>query len=249
MLNLKISLFVFLLVVFDFSFVTAKPRWNAQRRSAPGPEILDTNAKRFAAGLPPLPPAKRWMPTSTGSSPKPSTSLFPISGVIKVSNDKHDLLGYLSKDLQNGHFVLTQHLSDADKFSTSVQSFGKTSRISLLDTNSKDGLYLAGIIDQGVYLSPNSATFAILGDSKKTMPGAPPQSGTSPTIPGLSETSIWTFDQYSHCLDPQWINPDYSTPYTVILYDWKAQEFLLTGSPDYVRSIRHDAWPVKFSLY
>lgn len=60
-----LSLLVFALFAFDVSFVAARPHTlkdSANHNSNPlAPEVkfLNTNTKRFAAGLPPLPPVRR----------------------------------------------------------------------------------------------------------------------------------------------------------------------------------------------
>src|SRR6266540_2960508 len=65
-----LSFLVVVLFIFDVSLVTARP----QRRRSPAPvaapvlEGLNTNAKRFAAGLPPLPPVRRWEASKVDSA-------------------------------------------------------------------------------------------------------------------------------------------------------------------------------------
>ena len=55
------------LATFNITFVSAL----AVKRRSPNPVIvgnLNTNAKRFAAGLSPLPPVKRWAPSKVDST-------------------------------------------------------------------------------------------------------------------------------------------------------------------------------------
>lgn len=60
-----LSLLLVLLFVFDVSLVAARPRQYLQHRSPTPVDIagLNTNAKRFGRGLPPLPPLIKRKPT------------------------------------------------------------------------------------------------------------------------------------------------------------------------------------------
>jgi len=102
--------------------------------------------------------------------------------------------------------------------------------MNLMDSQ-RQGYYLAGIIRPGITLDSHSGGIAILGDSLPTQPGDGPRFGTQPTIPGESETAIWTYSPDSHRLGAQWVNGGYSGSVSVhILYNKSYDTFYLSGS-------------------
>lgn len=107
---------------------------------------------------------------------------------------------------------------------------------------------MAGIIYPGTVLAPDSNGIAMLGDSLPTQPGDSPRYDTQPTIPGESETAIWTYSPDDHRLGAQWVNAGYSGSQTVsvhILYNKSHDTFYLSGS-DHHDSCVH---VVCFQLY
>jgi len=62
------SFLVVALCIFDVSLVTARPRERRSSTPVAVPENLNTNAKRFAAGLPPLSPLRRWVGSKVDSA-------------------------------------------------------------------------------------------------------------------------------------------------------------------------------------
>lgn len=70
-------------------------------------------------------------------------------------------------------------------------------------------------------LAPNSPNYAYVGGSKPTSSGVGPQDNGNAFVAATgiaerSESSIWSLDQTTLSLQPQWINPDQTKPATIV---------------------------------
>jgi len=197
-INRVALLFSFLLLSTSvFAAPTFDKRSQLRRDSSRG----ETNAQRFARGLPPLAPvwkargsrtfaAKRTVPSNI-----PSVDTALTTGTITVSNSQ-GVIGALQ--FVNGYYIVSNE--DPAAFSNTGANF----------YDAATGYYLAGLITPYTNLESDASTYATLGGSPSTGGGVPPQSDGTASIPDTSyESAIWST---SNGVSPTWVNYDYTTP-------------------------------------
>jgi hypothetical protein len=225
-----ISFLIVALCIFKFnvSLVTARPLERGSRLVAIL-EGLNTNAKRFAAGLPPLPPVRRLVGSKVDTARRQTPSFIPQVGKIEVRDASGKSLGWLGKKLDNGHFTLTNGNGNADIFTANLGITGTTYPVNFKESTTDK--YLAGLLSPGTTLTPTSG-FATLGLSSQVPFGAPQVN--NPSIDDdPSETAIWLYDSSTKSVTAIWINQ--SSPRSIPLFIWhdsdnKKDAFYLTGS-------------------
>lgn len=203
------------------------------RRSVP--QIRDprgeTNAQRFARGLPPLPPRVRGTRTGTAKRTVPSDtpSVASVLGGKIVVRSSSGEVGVLQYSSSHGQYIPGSGSSGAS-FTFAGKSF---------QDDSTD-YYLAGLIDPQTSLEPDNGNFAILG-------GAKPD-GTS-TISGKDyQSTIWSVDASTGKVTASWVNQDGSSlPEVSIAWDPVSSDIYLTDDFDGSKSKYPEAQLVTFS--
>jgi len=227
-----LSLLFVLLFVFDVGLVAARPQ-SLQHRSPDrltyyNDSSINTNAKRFSRGLPPLAPFLKRNPTDVDTARRSQASqALQCSklGVIKVVDAQTaKVKGYVSK-----HYSLEMKKSQAQIFSSTVFTSGQTVDINLrIDKHH----YLAGLIRKNEQLgNGGNKNAAILGNSYSTKPGATPQSFSKKYD---VETAIWTYNRNGDSLTATWVNYPGQTPSSTSTHAYWIQDehmFYLTDSP------------------
>ncbi|KAF6755200.1 hypothetical protein DFP72DRAFT_1045665 [Ephemerocybe angulata] len=104
-----LQLILLFLLSIQLSFVIAKPtipQHGVVRRAPTSTARYDTNAKRLAAGLPPLTPRRRFTPTRVGVAARaPSPILY--SGYIRIADWVTNVpIGWVSKTTSSGRITL-----------------------------------------------------------------------------------------------------------------------------------------------
>ncbi|KAF8319443.1 hypothetical protein DL93DRAFT_194931 [Clavulina sp. PMI_390] len=179
---------------------------------------LDSNAKRFAAGLPPLPARKLWSPTA--SAKRWSTSPVPHMGRVGITSKNGTNLGFISK------------LSLKDQTSKSINAtfFGALipRNYTLIQANStlntsspgiwrRDGLAqnvtdhvtLAGVAQTAPDSIPQVIPNTVQQSTNST--GTPTGGSGNTTSAGSAmdgESAIWSFDPTTGIWQVIWINYD-----------------------------------------
>jgi len=151
-----------------------------------------------------------------------------VTGDIRVTSvASQNVIGFLQlTGAQDRYIVGSQSSANTFRLDTLLSQF------SLLDTDAPAShQFLAGLISPGVELLTTNSNAAVLGDaSVSTAPGATPQSGGSPSIPGSEfETAIWT--RNGNDLFPHWVNHDGSEPTMSIVSDPVSQVLYMTANP------------------
>jgi len=223
------------LLAFDLPFVFGAPQ-------APPPLVRrlsqrfsngETNAKRFARGLPPLPPARR---ASTTESAKRSTTsdTKAFKGKIKVTSVvDHNTIGFLQLSGSQDRYIVDS-ASSANQFSATLFKQGVTNNVNFVDGDAPASHnFLAGLISPGVELLTSNSNAAIVGDAPvQTAPGATPQSGGSVSIPGSEyETAIWNYSPSPPTLTASWVNHNGGHPAISIVWDPVGKTLYLTANP------------------
>jgi len=207
-----------------------------------------TNAKRLAAGLPPLPPTKRWL---VGDNPKPlhprvSSIAVPCSPSVVQVNNGTTVLGFLSR-----------RLNEFGEYAQVVKDKDQAIQICLSRPNALNGNADATAVNSfvrslpffgafvGAYSSSSSitttsASYLFLGQNTQTGAGAvpvvPPSSsdtafGVATDISEPFESNIWRVNGATNELQLWWVNPDQSTVQVSILFVEPDGLIVGTGNP------------------
>jgi len=192
----------------------------------------ETNAKRFARGLPPLPPMRR--ASLTESAKRSTTSdTETFKGKIKVNSAvSQSTIGFLTLSNSQDRYIVDPN--SANQFTSTVFKQGVTANAIFHDNNAPAShAFLAGLISPGLELLTSNSNVAIVGDAPaQTSPGSTPQSGGSVSIPGSEyETAIWNYVASPPTLTASWVNHDGSQPAISIVWDSAAQSLYLTANP------------------
>jgi len=241
-----------LLTTSIFALPAVEKRGGELRRRAPlirNPDYVDTNAKRLARGLGPLPPVRRLKGSGTDTAKRTQNSqTVQKRGKIRVTDpNEKTTLGYLTLTDTADRYVLGSVEEDADPFSATVFKRGITTEVNWLDP--KPGQYLAGVLPPGEDLGTSNPNIAIVGFSDPTPQGASPQSGGKVSIAGYSyESAIWSFDPSCNGINATWVNSDWTTVPLTIFWGSSEETFYLTGDPTDFKDNTPDATLVTFSL-
>lgn len=214
--NSKAILFVLLFFTFNASLVPAKLDHAAHIRELNNDPIgpLDTNAKRLAAHLPPLPVArKRASRTDTAKRTSPSLSTVSYSGVISVKNLGGSTLGYIATVPNSAGGYTMSNILGASTFTFNALASGSTSNLLLYDStnNYANTPYLGGVVTSSTNLESGSSNAAFLAATQATPAGSAPVSTnyqTTTIVGGSAESAIWTYDETANLFTAQWENFD-----------------------------------------
>lgn len=219
---------------------------NLQGNAAPP----QTNARRLAAGLPPLPPKKRW----DQPAKPPKSSPGPCkSSLVKVCDAASTVVGYLSNKLNDfGEYNATVvNPWDADALKVCVSSpsaVSHSSDIKAINSYISSLPFLGvfkGYVSTSLQLNSTSAAYLFLGQVAQTGPGAlpsipvestyTPETSTSfGAATGISEeweSNVWRVDPVSKEIQLWWTNPDATVVQAQIIYIPNDNLFAATGSP------------------
>ncbi|KAH0582684.1 hypothetical protein J132_06454 [Termitomyces sp. J132] len=210
----------------------------------------ETNAQRMARGLPPLPPRFKWTvpgrrnngpPTPAGGwYPKPSTKppppppSTPYSGCLEVRDDQGNALGHV-KNTNTSSPIGGLSLSKGDgdlKVSFNVPQ--PSVPFDVLATNPifSEPYYVgaAGTLDIN-WLDPTSKNTLAFTNVQQTPAGSVSLLSTFDSTL-MVQSAIWSFNSDSNRLTAQYINPDGSSPATVLAYDSHANTLFFVGDID-----------------
>ncbi|KAL1674042.1 hypothetical protein EV122DRAFT_254766 [Schizophyllum commune] len=192
-------------------------------RAAP----FETNAQRFARGLPPLAPVNlRRTSTGTDSAEHGHPSAKPpvaYSGHLQVRNAADgSVLGYLSTSSLFGI-----DYAGGDHLAVSFTTSGGYKPFDLLATNAK---FTPSYIGAGGNPTLAKGSSATLGFSNVGQTPA----GSKPVKHGDSyyESAIWTFNPQTKQFTAHYVNPDGSKPKTQLAYDAHANGLFFVGDLD-----------------
>ncbi|KAF8321213.1 hypothetical protein DL93DRAFT_1619090 [Clavulina sp. PMI_390] len=222
------------------------PVWAKIGRSVP-----ESNAKRLAAGLPPLPPKKRWDPNAP-ALPRRSSSPC-TSGYILVETESGSQLGYASHQLnQFGEYgALVDSITDPNVLNVCKASTSDGSGLSdirVLNGQITTLPFIGAFVGEystSQTLSSDSAAHVFFAQTSQTLPSATPgpptdTPATSQTSFGIAtdvregyESNIWNpiGGTDTQQLTLSWTNPDSSSFTPSLILVSPDGMFAATGSP------------------
>ncbi|KAF7316236.1 hypothetical protein MIND_00142200 [Mycena indigotica] len=173
-------------------------------------------------------------------SPSPSLSTYSFTGALQAFRvADNSALGYLMHTTNNlNHVAVGTSRAAALNFQFSVTNFGPSG--SQLDVTALNTPYVSnyplfggivGPVSTSDDLGPGSYNYAFPQGVTHTSPGSTPQKvPNSYTGNPSCESAIWSFDNSTRLLTPQWINTDGSAPATYIT-NLPGYTIVLTGDP------------------
>ncbi|KAF7797265.1 hypothetical protein EIP86_008460 [Pleurotus ostreatoroseus] len=212
-------------------------------------EMIETNAKRMARGLPPNKPRfRRHDRIRPRASPAAqANAVCTRNGVIRVSSPANapsdgngprpTLDGYLSSTANDfGEYRYTTQRDNALR--VTINTCDGTP-FNILASNGLRDFPFVGAVKGYSSDSPNLAdgsfNYVYIGGVTQTAPLAPPQDipnafTAASEVAEDSESAIWRFQSGSDTvLEAQWVNTDSSTPQDSLVYVPSEDVFILTG--------------------
>jgi len=216
---------------------------------------LNTNAKRLAAGLPPLPAARAWTPTGTDGAKRSTPSSATYTGAIKVvrAEDNGDF-GYISKTLDASGRYIVDIKDNAASVSFLAYQSGSSATISITDLTAtsderKFTTNIGAAIPHGIELATDSSNAAVLGGTMLTLGGAIAQGTTFTTILGSDvQSAIWSFDPASNKLTASWVNSNSETLAVTLFWNPTAPAVVLTVDANKYAQENPTAFPITLAL-
>lgn len=180
-------------------------------------EIRETNAQRFARGLPPLKPRKLWKTSGTvftpaRRSPQPEPPKPTYEGRLEVRYLAGNTAGYVRND-DRGYINGVNYGFDPDydlrvSFSTDPDSH---ETFDLVVTNPKfpGPLHHVGfrVNDPNTVLLPGEGSVAGFGIIAPSPRGTPPQPIPNTNPQSYGESNLWMFDEDTGELTTYYTNP------------------------------------------
>ncbi|KAF4610884.1 hypothetical protein D9613_006967 [Agrocybe pediades] len=205
--------------------------------------VYETNAQRFARGLPPAPPKfmrdlalrKGRIGTPVLRSRNPLTSPLPpvtLNGKLQIRSQSGTSMGNIRNWSGSGSISGLNFLGpDEDLLVRLSYSPTYTSKLSILTTNPAfpAPLYVGAAISSSSVVSGFSSTTSnSMGFTNDDLTSAGAGPAKSSAGDAYVESAIWSFDPSTHKLTAQWINADSTTPPTILAYDvrWNALFFV-----------------------
>ncbi|KAH9055750.1 hypothetical protein EDB87DRAFT_1687836 [Lactarius vividus] len=172
----------------------------------------ETNAQRFARGLPPLPPARR-SPTETAERrqvSQPPTS--PVTGRLEVRQaDGVAVLGHVANDPTRGPVGLNLNADSNQAYADLDVTFSDSNLLSQ-DPAFKSPYYIGGSGKKS--LSPkNTNTIQFIN------------------VHAGPDAAIWSLDTKSGALNATWTNPDRTQVTPTLIYDSGSNVLHFTANP------------------
>ncbi|TFK53390.1 hypothetical protein OE88DRAFT_1643153 [Heliocybe sulcata] len=223
----------------------------AQAYAIPSAFVRETNAQRIARGLPPLPPklgkvlpgrdqsykptpafAKRSAASASASpSASPSAAALTYIGRVQVTSEDGSPLGYVKSSLALDDSTPNDDLYvrvNANRVGGSTDLIGLVRLIPSVATKITAVVLRSSVPEppaQGTWpADPQHSTLNLM-PVRQTVPGGLPAISVDDTY----SSAIWTMDLETKELRAKWINPDGSTPSTIMAYDSDRKTFFLTG--------------------
>ncbi|KAG8814910.1 hypothetical protein FRC19_001415, partial [Serendipita sp. 401] len=152
----------------------------------------------------------------------PTTTTY--TGVIEVHDSaSNDLLGYITKDTQNGISKYSTDLSNAETFTFEATTGSTVEQAEITAQDGIDGYPFLGLIEgyanNDSTLGDGNWQYLFVGGTSHSAPGATPQTGANSYWISSREweSSVWTINSATGDITPQWINPDGSKPHTALI--------------------------------
>ncbi|QRV93407.1 hypothetical protein RhiJN_21425 [Ceratobasidium sp. AG-Ba] len=202
----------------------------------------DTNAKRFALGMPPLKPKLRR--TRVASAPRAQTSPTPptqVSCNVLATFLNGTTFGYLSRSFSTNHtYYAFEHSTDDALLVSFSYTDDDYHQISLTTNGPQNQRYpyLGGVlapesVDNNLSRPTN---YAYLAGTTDTPPGSIAVTGPNTYDNSRPmETAIWVYGAVDQSLIPQWVNSANSgyseMPTTHLVYISDEQRLVVTGDP------------------
>ncbi|KAG8752026.1 hypothetical protein FRC14_007434 [Serendipita sp. 396] len=151
-------------------------------------------------------------------------SIITHTGVLEVRNkDTDELMGYITKSQYVGLAWYKAEKNLAAWFSFQARDDATSvTQIELTNQVPYGGYPLMGLIQsyrQSAEITMTNKNTVVVGAVTHTEPGATPQDGANGyayIAAEKQESSVWTVDLTTGYVTPQWINPDGSTPPTIM---------------------------------
>ncbi|KAF8324557.1 uncharacterized protein EI90DRAFT_3075063 [Cantharellus anzutake] len=232
------------------AFLSVDRRARPSARPSDYPDLLNTNSKRLAAGLPPLPPIRKWSQNDMTAAKRslPSHSIArrgtvrDFIGTIKVTNPATgSTLGFLGKSLVDDHYRLSTQ-SQAAVFSFRAESTETSYMLLIRDMDGAPSeTYLEACINNSRNLRSDPPNTAVLTNSAamtpSAHPGDSPESFLDALVGDACESAIWGYDPSSMAVTPQWVNYNLDVPPSWVMYDsTKDIFFIVVNPPRYMMS-------------
>ncbi|KAF6743711.1 hypothetical protein DFP72DRAFT_1052706 [Ephemerocybe angulata] len=203
-----LQLVLLFLLSLQLSFVIAKPTFpqhGVVRRAPTSTTGYETNAKRLAAGLPPLTPLRRFTPTRVGVAARaPSPILYSGSGLRINDWATNAPIGWVSRTTSTGRIRMTTTPGDALPVTFSFVSSDTTLELAIND--SLNWHYLGA---QGNALSgPSSTTVNGFVRTNSVSCGSAAAVVGHSAGSGATESCIWKFNPSTSEFTSVWTNPD-----------------------------------------
>ncbi|KAH6911283.1 hypothetical protein BKA70DRAFT_1424028 [Coprinopsis sp. MPI-PUGE-AT-0042] len=196
------QLLFLLFLSFQLSFfsVLGKPTSSAPNDMSNG---YQTNAQRLRAGLPPLPPKRRFEPTKATLAARSGPSPTPFSGYVQVRDYATNAdLGWVGKVAINGRLlpVTAPNL----RLPVGFTYYSPTNVFEMAVTDGASSWrYIGAQANQ-----MTAATGAVFVRTNSVPSGSPPQSvGHSLQNSGPSESHVWKFDAATKEFTSTWVQP------------------------------------------
>ncbi|KAH6888983.1 hypothetical protein BKA70DRAFT_1329826 [Coprinopsis sp. MPI-PUGE-AT-0042] len=208
-MSFRSTLQVVLLLVlgFQLSLVLSKPAFHNQqvtKRLLTNTSDFQTNAQRLVAGLPPLPPKRRFSPTRVQLAARSGPSPTPYAGFIRIKDFAYPntALGWISKTTSTGKIRLTTALPD--RLPIGFTYFAPDRLFEMAITN--DNVQWKYLGATGPTLSSSARTTNGLVRTNSATPNSGPQVVGHSAGSGASESYIWKFDPTTNEFSGVWSN-------------------------------------------
>ncbi|KAL1747822.1 hypothetical protein HDZ31DRAFT_80122 [Schizophyllum fasciatum] len=193
-------------------------------RAAP----LETNAQRFARGLPPLAPAYLRRTSGTESAEQGHPSAKPpvtYTGRLEVRLADGHVLGSV-RNWEGASSISGVAFGGSDEeLSVSFSTSGGNKPFDILATNPKfPAPYYVGAYGNSALAKGSYATIGF-NNVGQTPAGSKPVKVND----AYYESAIWTFNPKTKGLTPHFVNPDGSKPKTQLVYDARANALFFVG--------------------
>ncbi|KAF5331402.1 hypothetical protein D9611_011824 [Ephemerocybe angulata] len=198
---------------FQLSFVFATPTLRTQgiaRRAPTSASGYETNAKRFAAGLPPLPPKRRFTPSRVGVAAR-APSAVPFSGFLRIDDfETGSNIGWVSKTLLGGQIRSTPG-GGQNRLPISFNFVSSGTPFDMPISDGDDFHYLGAA--GGSLTGPSTTNVNPVVRTNSIPAGSGPMnvgnSGADSGGPGASESVIWKYNPSGSEFTSEWVNPDF----------------------------------------
>ncbi|KAL1701922.1 hypothetical protein EV121DRAFT_262585 [Schizophyllum commune] len=190
---------------------------------------LETNAQRFARGLPPLAPSNlRRTGTGTDSADHGHPSAKPpvsYSGRLQARTADGTVVGFVRNFEGAASISGISFGSSDEELHVSFSTSGGYKPFDILATNPNfPAPYYVGAAGTGPLAKGSYASVAFTNVGQTPAGSKPVKSGEN-----SYESAIWTFNPQTKQFTAHFVNPDGSKPKTQLAYDARANELFFVG--------------------